>query len=93
MGHGVTSNFMNYIWVPAALMAIISLFFKINNHLSKTLINSAVWTIIIGMFLKGVFDIAGTSNILTFAYPISAVLLLFAAIIRLPFNETKKQPD
>ncbi|MDR0899967.1 MAG: hypothetical protein LBM27_06410 [Lactobacillaceae bacterium] len=86
-GHGVYSNFMNFVWIPSAIMIIVRLLFTKMDRIASQLLVASAWTLSIGMFLKGVFDIANTSNNLIYLYPFLGIILLAGGIIRIPYAQ------
>ncbi|MCH4169425.1 MAG: hypothetical protein LKF42_09230 [Streptococcaceae bacterium] len=70
-GHGVTSDAMNRIWIyPLVLLLVLLLLFALNSRLWANqqikyvtrALTAAMFTYVLGQFLTGVFEIAGTSS-------------------------------
>ncbi|MBS7578097.1 MULTISPECIES: hypothetical protein [unclassified Enterococcus] len=90
-GHGVTSDAMNRIWIyPLVLLPILVILFVLNRQLwSKQQIKYvtrsltvAMFTYVLGQFLTGVFEIAGTSSEYLIVYSIlSGALSCFGLLL------------
>ena len=88
--HGVYSNHMIFAGlIPLGLGAVFYLLIKnINpfNHTGKCLYNSFVATLTICMYVKGILEIYGTTNLLVNYYLYWAIILLIFTMISVLFN-------
>jgi hypothetical protein len=74
--HGVSSLIMSGIWLPALIYLILSCFGIYHRFLA-----AGVATGIMGMFLSGIFQIAGTdSPFIVFYWLAAAVLLVLGSV-------------
>ena len=87
----VYSNYMIYCGcIPLVLGLLFTLLIKkldVFDNVSLKLYNSFLATFTVGMFIKGVLEIYGTTNPLVNVYDISSVILLFLTIIVIIFKK------
>ena len=84
--HGVSSDYMTYLFLyPLIGGIILFLFFKAFNikifNISLNLYNSSILTLTIGSLLKGIFEIAGTSSPFQIYYMTAGYFLFGFSII------------
>lgn len=81
-GHGVTSNFMTYMFAYPLILGI--LFTLINNKNSKLKSNlflCGISTLTVGSFIQGILEIAGTASDLIYVYYVVGVIFIITGII------------
>ncbi|EME8270635.1 hypothetical protein KRC45_000940, partial [Enterococcus faecium] len=79
--HGVTSQALRWVWViPMLGGAFLFIFKKIlntfQNRLAFNLFNTGLTSYIVGMILKGILEIAGTSSPYIGIYPMIGMIIL-----------------
>ena len=79
--HGVTSQELKWVWViPMVGGAFLFIFKKIlntfQNRLAFNLFNTGLTSYIVGMILKGILEIAGTSSPYIGIYPMIGMIIL-----------------
>ena len=79
--HGVTSQALKWVWViPMVGGAFLFIFKKIlntfQNRLAFNLFNTGLTSYIVGMILKGILEIAGTSSPYIGIYPMIGMIIL-----------------
>lgn len=79
--HGVTSQALRWVWViPMVGGAFLFIFKKIlntfQNRLAFNLFNTGLTSYIVGMILKGILEIAGTSSPYIGIYPMIGMIIL-----------------
>lgn len=79
-GHGVTSNYMTYMFLYPLLIGLtVTLFNKKNSKLTSNLAVCGITTLTIGSFLQGVLEIAGATSPFIIVYFIIGVTLTISA--------------
>lgn len=79
--HGVSSNYMIYMFIIPFISFLVCLIIKNFNPLIKNSLFSLTSTLISAFFLKGIFEIAGTSSDYIFVlYGISFLQFVFLFI-------------
>lgn len=86
-GHGVTSNYMTYMFIiPLIMGSCVYFIIKRPNRIFKNIYNAGVATLIVGSFVKGIFEIAGTAS----KYEIVFLIVGFGLVIlSIPFLKQK----
>lgn len=80
--HGIYSNYMTYMFVIPLILGIISILINRNNNKEgNDLAFCSILTLIMGVFLKGVFEIAGTSSPYQVIYFIIGCLLYLFGLL------------
>lgn len=78
-GHGVTSNYMTYMFIyPLFGGALLTMLNKKNNKSASNLFNCGIVTLVLGSFINGVLEIAGAmSNFIMIYYIFGIILIVF----------------
>jgi hypothetical protein len=97
-GHGESSGFMTWMFlyplIGGILLFIISgLLPKLTNkegyRIFYNLYNAGIATLTVGSFMKGIFDIAGTSSRYVLAFYITGILFLLSGFVLLIYHSLK----
>lgn len=81
--HNVSSAFMTYMFIFPLIGMILVIIFNNENIEFYRLLSSTLLTFIIGSFVKGVMDIAGTSSNYLYVYLFDGLILLLLSTIYL----------
>ena len=89
--HNVSSNYMTYMFIyPLVTGILVSIFILINKNISKlksfyigkSILNYGIAIMVFRIFMKGVFEIAGTdSNYLIYYFYMGLILILVSSIL------------
>ena len=80
--HGVHSNYMTFMFAVPLLLGAISILVNIhNNKLANDLAICGILTLTMGVFIKGIFEIAGTSSKYQAIYYVVGVLLYLVSFV------------
>lgn len=89
-GHGVSSNYMTYMFLYPLVIGIVTSVINIKNvKISSNLFICGIATITLGSFLQGIFEIAGTSTPFQSLYYILGCILIFFGIIYIIIDDNK----
>lgn len=82
-GHGVTSNYMTYMFLyPLVIGSLTTFLNKSNNEVSSNLAICGIATLTIGSFIQGILEIAGTATNFQIIYYIVGICLIIFSIIK-----------
>jgi len=89
--HGVSSNYMTYMFLIPLILGtliyfIISLIKKYPKSFEYNIYNYAIITLTLGCFIKGVFEIAGTSSPFQIVYWIFGICFIVISFIKYIIN-------
>ena len=93
--HGVNSDYMTYMFVyPLIGGLFVNLFLIINKkitrtklfYIGKSVLNYGLATLVVGSFIKGVFDIAGTDSIYIVYYLYIGIILTSIGLLFLLYS-------
>ena len=80
-GHGVTSNYMTYMFLYPLIGGIIAILInRDNNRIFNNLYSYGIATLTVGSFIKGILEIAGTNSIYEIIFYIVGIILILLAI-------------
>ena len=89
--HGVSSNHMTYMFLYPLLLGIfVSLINYENNNEVTDFSFCGILTLTIGSFLKGIFEIAGTSSEYEILFYLAGIILIIIGLIILVIKTIKK---
>ena len=93
--HNVSSDYMTYMFVyPLIGGLIVNLFLVINKkinrirlyYIGKSILNYGIATLVVGSFIKGVFEIAGTDSIYLVYYFYLGIILTNIGVLSLLYS-------
>lgn len=97
-GHGEKSGFMTWMFLypllGGTLIFILSALLPEVTHregyrIFYNLYNSGIAALTVGSFMKGIFDIAGTSSRYVMAFSITGILFLLSGLVILVYHTLK----
>lgn len=86
--HGVSSNYMTYLFIIPLIGGSIFLFINKKN-IKYNLYHLGIITLIIGSLIKGILEIAGTSSVFNIVYFIFGISLIIISIVKYIINFKK----
>lgn len=92
--HGVSSNYMVYMFVYPLIGVVINLILLMNKkklnikmfYTGKSILNYGIATLVVGSFIKGVLEIAGTDSIYLIYYFYIGIILISSGLLVLLYS-------